>query len=105
VLSVEVLYACDEALRIIDEYESKGKTSPLALAYRPKLKRSPAKWSDSCSQRSIFEESGNMAKDKALMVDDDSAIRYTLTEAARAWGYDPLEASTVASASVSFKED
>ncbi|HEY9434958.1 MAG TPA: hypothetical protein VI260_26170 [Blastocatellia bacterium] len=45
-----------------------------------------------------------MAKDKVLVVDDDSAIRYTLTEALRAWGYDPLEASTVASASVSFKE-
>jgi hypothetical protein len=27
-----------------------------------------------------------MAKEKVLVVDDDSAIRYTLTEALRAWG-------------------
>jgi DNA-binding response OmpR family regulator len=46
-----------------------------------------------------------MPKEKVLVVDDDSAIRFTLTEALRAWGYDPLEASTVTSASVSFKED
>ena len=39
-----------------------------------------------------------MAKEKVLVVDDDSAIRYTLTEALRGWGYEPLEASTVAAA-------
>ena len=39
-----------------------------------------------------------MPKEKVLVVDDDSAIRYTLTEALRASGYDSLEASTVAAA-------
>ncbi len=39
-----------------------------------------------------------MPNEKVLVVDDDSAIRYTLTEALRGWGYDPVEASTVAGA-------
>lgn len=39
-----------------------------------------------------------MPKEKILVVDDDSAIRYTLTEALRGWGYEPLEAGTVATA-------
>lgn len=39
-----------------------------------------------------------MPREKVLVVDDDSAIRYTLTEALRGWGYEPLEASTVAAA-------
>src|SRR5262245_4257277 len=43
-----------------------------------------------------------MPKEKVLVVDDDSAIRYTLTEALRSWGYEPLEASTVAAALESF---
>src|SRR5262245_32154751 len=43
-----------------------------------------------------------MAKEKVLVVDDDSAIRYTLTEALRGWGYDPFEAATVAAALASF---
>jgi two-component system response regulator AtoC len=43
-----------------------------------------------------------MPKEKVLVVDDDSAIRYTLTEALRGWGYEPLEASTVAVALESF---
>jgi DNA-binding NtrC family response regulator len=43
-----------------------------------------------------------MPKDKVLVVDDDSAIRYTLTEALRGWGYEPLEASTVTAALDSF---
>jgi DNA-binding response OmpR family regulator len=46
----------------------------------------------------MFEGSVIMPKEKVLVVDDDSAILYTLTEALRAWGYDPLEASTVAAA-------
>ncbi len=50
----------------------------------------------------IIEESGTMPKEKALVVDDDSAIRYTLTEALRGWGYEPSEASTVAAALESF---
>jgi two-component system response regulator AtoC len=36
-----------------------------------------------------------MAKEKVLVVDDDSAIRYTLTEALQGWGYEPLEAKSV----------
>jgi DNA-binding NtrC family response regulator len=39
-----------------------------------------------------------MLKEKVLIVDDDSAIRYTLTEALRGWGYEPLEAGTIAAA-------
>src|SRR5499426_2150042 len=39
-----------------------------------------------------------MSKEKVLVVDDDSAIRYTLTEALRGWGYEPFEAATVAAA-------
>src|SRR5215510_4720934 len=43
-----------------------------------------------------------MPTEKVLVVDDDSAIRYTLTEALRGWGYEPFEASTVAAALESF---
>src|SRR6266508_457774 len=43
-----------------------------------------------------------MPKEKVLVVDDDSAIRYTLTEALRGWGYEPFEASTVAAALEAF---
>jgi DNA-binding NtrC family response regulator len=50
----------------------------------------------------IFDGSVIMPKEKALVVDDHWAIRYTLTEALRAWGCDPLEASTVAAALESF---
>lgn len=39
-----------------------------------------------------------MPKEKVLIVDDDPAIRYTLTEALRGWGYDPVEAATVTAA-------
>jgi DNA-binding NtrC family response regulator len=39
-----------------------------------------------------------MPREKVLVVDDDSSIRYTLTEALRGWGYEPLEAGTVAAA-------
>ncbi|HKQ92970.1 MAG TPA: sigma-54 dependent transcriptional regulator [Blastocatellia bacterium] len=43
-----------------------------------------------------------MPKEKVLVVDDDSAIRYTLTEALRGWGYEPLEASNISAALESF---
>jgi two-component system, NtrC family, response regulator AtoC len=39
-----------------------------------------------------------MPKAKVLVVDDDSAIRYMLSEALRGWGYEPLDAGTVATA-------
>ncbi|MCG3162332.1 MAG: Regulatory protein AtoC [Acidobacteria bacterium] len=39
-----------------------------------------------------------MPKEKVLVVDDDSAIRFTLAEALNSWGYDPLEAATVTAA-------
>ncbi|MGE0130619.1 MAG: sigma-54-dependent transcriptional regulator [Blastocatellales bacterium] len=39
-----------------------------------------------------------MPKEKVLVVDDDSAIRYTLTEALSGWGYESLEAATMTAA-------
>jgi DNA-binding NtrC family response regulator len=39
-----------------------------------------------------------MAKEKILVVDDEPMIRWTLTEALRGWGYEPIEAGTVAGA-------
>src|SRR5256885_1381285 len=37
-------------------------------------------------------------RDKILVVDDEPAIRYTLAQALRGWGYEPIEAETVAKA-------
>jgi DNA-binding NtrC family response regulator len=39
-----------------------------------------------------------MQREKILVVDDEPTIRYTLAEALRGWGYEPLEAETVARA-------
>jgi DNA-binding NtrC family response regulator len=39
-----------------------------------------------------------MAKEKILVVDDEPMIRWTLVEALRGWGYEPIEAGTVAGA-------
>jgi DNA-binding NtrC family response regulator len=39
-----------------------------------------------------------MPKERVLVVDDDAAIRYTLSEALRSWGYEPIDARTVAGA-------
>lgn len=50
----------------------------------------------------IFEESLTTSKEKAHVVDDESAIRCTLIEAPRPWEYDPLEASTAPAALESF---
>ena len=44
-------------------------------------------------------------KEKILIVDDDQAIRWSLTEALRSWNYDPVEAGTVADAVVQFQSE
>lgn len=36
-----------------------------------------------------------MPKEKILIVDDEPNIRFTLVEALRGWGYEPIEASTI----------
>lgn len=46
-----------------------------------------------------------MAKQKILVVDDERMIRWTLNEALRGWGYEPIEAGTVAGALASFESD
>ncbi len=46
-----------------------------------------------------------MAKNKVLVVDDESAIRYTLGEALRGWGYDHIEASTIKEALDQFENE
>jgi DNA-binding NtrC family response regulator len=43
-----------------------------------------------------------MSKDKILIVDDDSAVRWTLAQALRGSGYDPLEAENAAVALAKF---
>ncbi|HEY7911825.1 MAG TPA: sigma-54 dependent transcriptional regulator [Blastocatellia bacterium] len=43
-----------------------------------------------------------MAKEKVLIVDDEHLIRWTLSEALRAWGYTSAEAGSVASALSAF---
>ena len=46
-----------------------------------------------------------MAKEKILVVDDEPLIRWTLNEALRGWGYEPLEAGTVAGALSEFENE
>ena len=46
-----------------------------------------------------------MAKEKILVVDDEPMIRWTLAEALRTWGYEPIEAGTVAGALFSFETE
>ncbi|MCI0664777.1 MAG: sigma-54 dependent transcriptional regulator [Acidobacteria bacterium] len=46
-----------------------------------------------------------MAKQKILVVDDERMIRETLNEALRGWGYEPIEAGTIAGALASFESD
>jgi two-component system, NtrC family, response regulator AtoC len=43
----------------------------------------------------VGERDQAMAKNKVLVVDDESAIRYTLGEALRGWGYDHFEAGSI----------
>src|SRR5688500_20176214 len=40
-----------------------------------------------------------------LVVDDDEAIRWTLREALQSWGFEPVEAATVAEAVKQFKTE
>lgn len=42
---------------------------------------------------------------KILIVDDEAAIRYALTEALRSWGYEPIQAGTVAEAIELFSQE
>jgi DNA-binding NtrC family response regulator len=44
-------------------------------------------------------------RDKILIVDDDSAIRWTLGEALRSWNYDSIQAASVAEAIRVFQEE
>jgi DNA-binding NtrC family response regulator len=46
-----------------------------------------------------------MTKEKILIVDDEPMIRWTLNEALRGWGYEPIEAGTVAGALAAFESD
>jgi DNA-binding NtrC family response regulator len=46
-----------------------------------------------------------MAKEKILVVDDEPLIRWTLKEALQSWGYEPLEAGTVAGALSEFENE
>ncbi|MGE0103391.1 MAG: sigma-54-dependent transcriptional regulator [Blastocatellales bacterium] len=46
-----------------------------------------------------------MPKEKVLVVDDEAAIRYTLSEALRGWGFEPIEAGTVAEALEAFEAE
>lgn len=43
--------------------------------------------------------------EEILVVDDDEAIRWTLREALQSWGFDPIEAGSVAEAVKHFKSD
>jgi two-component system, NtrC family, response regulator AtoC len=45
------------------------------------------------------------SNDKILVVDDDQAIRWSLSEALRSWSFEPIEAGTVAEALKQFKEE
>jgi two-component system response regulator AtoC len=44
-------------------------------------------------------------KEKVLIVDDDQALRWSLSEALRMWSFTPLEAGTVAEALVQFEHE
>lgn len=46
-----------------------------------------------------------MARDKVLVVDDEPTIRYTLGEALGSWGYDHIEAGTIADALELFESE
>ncbi len=51
------------------------------------------------------EESLKEHKQKILIVDDEKMIRWSLGEALRGWGYEPIEAETAAAALAAFDAD
>src|SRR5262245_15887704 len=44
-------------------------------------------------------------KDRILVVDDEKMIRWSLGEALRGWGFEPVEAETVSAALAAFDAD
>jgi two-component system response regulator AtoC len=46
-----------------------------------------------------------MSKEKILIVDDEPNIRLTLSEALQGWGYDPIEAGTIAAGKELFESE
>ena len=46
-----------------------------------------------------------MAKEKILIVDDERMVRWTLNEALKGWGYEPVEAGTVLGAMAGFEAE
>src|SRR5712692_1139995 len=44
-------------------------------------------------------------RDKILVVDDEKMIRWSLGEALRGWGFDPVEAATATAALASFETE
>src|SRR5205809_8068320 len=44
-------------------------------------------------------------KDKILVVDDEKMIRWSLGEALRGWGFEPVEAQTVSTALAEFEAE
>src|SRR5437763_17078832 len=44
-------------------------------------------------------------KERILVVDDEKMIRWSLTEALRGWGFDPVEAATATTALSSFEAE
>lgn len=46
-----------------------------------------------------------MPAEKVMIVDDDSTIRWTLAEALKMWGYEPIEAKTIQAALYVYEEE
>jgi len=47
----------------------------------------------------------NNSISKVLIVDDESGVRYALSEALKTWGYETVEAATVADGVKKFEEE
>ncbi len=50
-------------------------------------------------------EKNTLKKSKVLVVDDEKMIRWSLGEALRSWGFEPVEAQTAAAALAAFESD